>query len=359
MSGEARAPVGGARAAHVAFVTEGGADVGLGHVSRCLAIARAALGEGARVTFVSPPDPRVAELLRAVSESVIEQPWPTDPARALDALRVLRTGAIVVDSYKATPDFLSALRELAPVLAVDDTAERPLPVDVVVNGGAAADSLPYRRGADTELLLGSRYALLDPRFADLPPRAIAERAARLLVTLGGGLSAVDLEAAVGAADAVLEAGTIDVAAGPYSASARDLEAIAQTGRNRVTIHRGRFGLLELMRAADLAVTGAGMTLYELSAAGTPAITVCMADNQRPNAGAFDRAGAAPWVGCAGDTGLRAAIEQALQKLVDAPAARAAMAERAHGFVDGRGAVRVAQRLLRLAASRRKEPCGTR
>jgi len=128
---------------------------------------------------------------------------------------------------------------------------------------------------------------------------------------------------------------------------------------QLPIHRDRFGLLDLMRAADLAVTGAGMTLYELSATGTPAITVCMADNQRPNAEAFDRAGAAPCAGRAGDAGLCAAIEKALHELIDAPAIRAAMANRARGLVDGRGASRVAQRLLRLVAARREEPCRTR
>ena len=82
---------------------------------------------------------------------------------ALEALRGLGPDAIVVDSYKATPAFLGALRALAsPVVAVDDTAERALPVDVVVNGSIAAESLPYARTAETTLLLGSRYAPLDP-----------------------------------------------------------------------------------------------------------------------------------------------------------------------------------------------------
>src|SRR5215472_9161983 len=43
---------------------------------------------------------------------------------------------IVVDSYAATPGFLGSLRATAQIVAVDDMADRPLPVDVVVNGGA-------------------------------------------------------------------------------------------------------------------------------------------------------------------------------------------------------------------------------
>ena len=353
---EARPPVapraGAPVSVHVVFVTEGGPDVGLGHVSRCLAIARAALAEGARASFLIAPEPRVAALLGDVPERVVAHAWPADPPGALEALRALGPDAIVVDSYKATPDFLNALRPLAtPVVAVDDTAERPLPVDVVVNGSLAADTLPYRKTWDTALLLGPRYAPLDPSYAGPVARPAPGPLARVLVTLGGGLNVDDLRAVVRAVDAVLAGGVIDVAAGSFAGGADALDALAGGARSRVVVHRDRFGLRDLMLAADLAVSGAGMTLYELAATATPAITVCMADNQRPNAEAFARAGAAPAAGRAGAPGLGAAVEAAVRALA-APAARAAVAARAHGLVDGRGAGRVARFILEPATARR-------
>jgi len=69
-------------------------------------------------------------------------------------------------------EFLGALRAAAPVIAVDDAADRPLPVDVVVNGSIAAESLPYRRASGAEFLLGSRYALLDPVFSEMAERPV-------------------------------------------------------------------------------------------------------------------------------------------------------------------------------------------
>jgi spore coat polysaccharide biosynthesis predicted glycosyltransferase SpsG len=338
--------------AHVVLVTEGSADVGLGHVSRCRAIARAVLTAGARASFVAVPEPRVQALLGALPAPVVPLSWTTDPAAALAALRDLAPDAIVVDSYKATPDFLLALGGLgARVVAVDDTAERALPVDAVVNGGIAAESLPYRRTADTAWLLGARYALLDPAYAGLPERSARPRVARLLVTLGGGANTGDVAAVVRAADAVLRDATIDVAVGSFVADAPELDAAARASANRVAVHRGRFGLRDMMLAADLAVCGAGMTLYELAATATPAMTVCMADNQRPNAEAFARAGAAPAAGWSRDPGLAADVERTLQTLLDA-SARAAIAQRAHRLVDGRGAERVVSWMVAAMPARR-------
>src|SRR5206468_10972195 len=54
----------------IAFVTEGGPDVGLGHLSRCVALARAAAADGARASVRVRDDGQVASLLRDVHAEV-------------------------------------------------------------------------------------------------------------------------------------------------------------------------------------------------------------------------------------------------------------------------------------------------
>ena len=99
-----------------------------------------------------------------------------------------------------------------------------------------------------------------------------------------------------------------------------------------------------MLGADVAIAGAGVTLYELAATGTPAIIVQMADNQGPNAAGFAGAGAALLAGAAGSADLGAGIEAALRRLAGSPTDRAALAERARGLVDGAGAARVVREI---------------
>ncbi len=123
-----------ATGSRIAFVTEGGPAVGLGHLSRCAALARAA-GAGARLSFLLSEDTPVVPFLRDVRAEILRAVWSVDPAHAFRTLSEVAPDVIVVDSYTATPDLLVSLRALAQVVAVDDLGDRPLPVDVVVNGG--------------------------------------------------------------------------------------------------------------------------------------------------------------------------------------------------------------------------------
>ena len=198
---------------HVVLLPDAGPEIGLGHVSRCVALGRAA-AEGARVSFVVGKDAAATSLLRHAGLPIFPLAGRVDSPAALERLPRLTADVVVVDSYRASAEFFASLRSAAAqVVAVDDLADRPLPVDVVVNGGAAAEALPYHRVAATCFLLGARYALLDPRYAEAPSRRAGDRASRVLVSLGGGRHEAHLLAALGAVDDALDGVAVDVAVG--------------------------------------------------------------------------------------------------------------------------------------------------
>jgi len=237
-------------------------------------------------------------------------------------------------------------------VAMDDVADRPLPVDVVVNGGVSAERLPYRRTPDTLFLLGPRYALLDPGYAEPPERSWNEGVRRILVCLGGGRYGDTLLEVLGGLDVAVGDCAVDVAAGPFSHDWPALDAAALSTRHRVSIHRDRFGLRDLMVTADIAVSGGGVTLYELAATGTATVALQTADNQASNVEGFERAGAALVARAGGKVALRESLATALGCLAGDHALRALMGARGRQLVDGRGAIRVAAALARLPIPRR-------
>jgi len=133
---------------------------------------------------------------------------------------------------------------------------------------------------------------------------------------------------------------IDVIVGGVAPS---LSALRRTG---VRLHVDASNVAELTAAADLAVGAAGVSSWERCTLGLPAVTLIVADNQRPNAVALAQAGAARVLGAA-EAVDEAEIAAAVAELIADASARSAMSRAAAGLCDGRGAERVAQALLDL------------
>jgi len=304
-----------------AFLAEAGPGVGLGHLRRCRALGTALSSRGAVMRLL------VAGDARAAAPGATRFDWTRDPELTVETLRAWRTEVAVVDAYGASPELLECVAAVvALAVAVDDLADRRLPVHLVVNGAWHASRLTYRARPDTLFLLGPEYTLLDPAFAEAPRRTPRDDVRRVLLTLGGDPPADALAAALHAVRRAAPAARIDVALGPFA-------PVPDVTGEGVRVCRGLDSLRPLMLEADLAVTGGGVTLYECLATGVPVIGVCLADNQRPNIDELGRAGLI----LSGEPSL----EQAIGRLAGDPALRRSMSVRGRCDVDGRGAARVA------------------
>ncbi len=331
----------------VAFVTIGGPRIGLGHVKRCLALARALAAEGAENTFVVSPDAEVSRIVAQAGFRVIESAWEQAPELAAAAARELGAEILIVDAYVATSEHFEMLKPLTGCLVVvDDTAERRLPVDVVVNVGAGTERLTYRVLPETTLLLGTRYTLLDPAFAEAPRHPSRAGVERVLVTLGGSVHAEALGAMLASVDAALAGALLDVVVGPFGTTS-GVERHARSGRNRVAVHGHLPDLRPLMQEADLAVSGAGVTLYELAATATPMVMVQTEPFQAANVAAFERAGAALFAGLTTASDTAGRVRDTVETLSKDTARRIALGVAGRRLVDGDGARRVARELISM------------
>jgi spore coat polysaccharide biosynthesis predicted glycosyltransferase SpsG len=132
--------------------------------------------------------------------------------------------------------------------------------------------------------------------------------------------------------------------GPYFSGR---ERLAAPRRHEVTLLDAPASLVEAMRAADLAVSAAGTTLYALARLGVPTVALGIAGNQRGGLAALEESGVVRVAGHAGDPQLPDAAAAAVRDLVaDAPARRA-LAARAGSLLDGQGARRVAAAVAAL------------
>ena len=332
----------------VIFRPDVGPGVGLGHLRRCLTLAADLRRLGADSTFLLDGDATARGVVAAAGFVVRGLDLHDDDGETAANCRQASPDAVVIDSYGYSAQKLAALAASgAAVVVLDDLAEHDLPVDIVVNAGICAERKAYRGGPATRYLLGPTYALLRPEFALPPPRAIRERAQRLLITVGGsdphGLTARFL----GWAAAALRPVTIDVVVGPLFEDRTAIERAVAALPQEVTVnlHDDPSDMRALMVVADLALCGGGQTTYELAAAGTPAVATRLAANQTDNLRGLDAAGTLTWAGDVHDAGLESTVTRAIAVLNHDPQARSAMSQRGRCLVDGLGSSRVARAIV--------------
>jgi len=295
----------------ILILPDAGPGVGLGHLTRCVALAQAFRRRGARIRFVCA-DPAGARWLRglgfAVASRFTDGPWDL----------------AVLDTYRlAEPVFRKVRAASRRVLVIDDLGRAPRGTDWILNSSPAADASWYA-SSGAKLLLGPRFHPLREEFLKPASRRPARfSAASVLVTLGGGQPCARFECVL---DVVREA--------VPSAHVRTVRGGASAAAMR-----------RLMLGCDLAVSGTGQTAYELAACGLPAVLIRLADNQRNNERGMVRGGAAVSAGAFGSTGFPRRLRRLVRHLADDGSLRRRMGARGRALVDGRGATRVAERVL--------------
>jgi UDP-2,4-diacetamido-2,4,6-trideoxy-beta-L-altropyranose hydrolase len=327
--------------------TQAGEGIGLGHVRRCLALAHALSGVGAEVRIVVDEDDRTVELIRAQGFHTVGVASGDALAQTCATFREWQVRAVIADSYELDTQSLAVLRDVAGFLVViDDLADREIPADIVTNSAIHASTLPYAGLPGTLYLLGPRFALLSREFTDTPRPKIRGQVEQVLITIGGSdPSGLSDKLAEWTLDCFGTA-SINVVVGPFFPSANMRAPAAIRERSRLEIHHAPREMHALMLKADLAVTGGGQTTYELAATGTPAAAICIAENQRGNLRGLAEAGTLEFVGDASDGDLEFKIVSALTDLAVESERRQRMSERGRQLVDGRGAERVAQEIVR-------------
>src|SRR2546422_1325880 len=275
----------------VVFRTGGNKQIGLGHLRRCLSLAEALRRLGTDCFFLLDEDPvSVDQAAAAGFEAMCIQP-EKDLPQTIEQCQKRKVRAIVADSYALNAVYLTGLREAKVVVAaVDDLADRELPVDLVINGSLNADQLAYRGLRTTRYLLGPQYILLRSEFAEDPKRTISEQVRRVLVTVGGSdPEHLTLRLVRCAADAFKDV-SVDIVMGPMF-DEQDFHSADLKSAPVAAVHSNPQNIRDLMLGADLALCGGGQTTYELAATGTPAVAIRFADNQTQNLAGLNSAGA--------------------------------------------------------------------
>lgn len=329
---------------------DAGTGIGLGHLTRCLALARA-LGERGGECFVLSArevEARVrgqglgfCEMGRAAPGS------DGDLAETMRLAKELDCATVIVDSYQTDAAYLAQLRAQGLfVVMIDDPAAFAFPCQMVVNGSLYADRQRYVSATgDTEFLLGTRYILLRPEFWNVSPAPLRERVENVLVLLGGFDPLNLMPRLLEMLDGMRGDFRVTAVVGPFFENREEVEAAAHKASRRVDLRFNPPDVRDLMLSADAAISAGGQTIHELLVCGCPTLALAIAENQRVNVEAWAECGAVATVSGAEESIAPGEVAGVMQGMVDVFAERARLRERGRNLIDGQGAMRVAIRLM--------------
>ena len=355
---------------HVTFRIDASETIGTGHLFRCLTLANALAASGANCSFLSiarglgalrdviseaghslqllqPSPGRICDVREPPHAKWLPHGWRADAAAAVGAISAAeRPDWMVVDHYALDARWELALSShVERMLVIDDLADRQHAATLLLDQNPLPD--PHARYANLvpaqcQLLLGPRFALLRPEFAQLRKASLARqrpRQPRHLFVMMGGADRLDITGAVVDALADLSfLGSIDVVAGPLYPHLTALRTrLARLSRANLLVAPRE--LARSMSQADLAIGSPGVATYERCALGLPTLALSSADNQEPLGAELHRLGVHEYLGRF-EALAPLALGSALRSAIDGQLDLARQSRMASALCDGHGAERV-------------------
>lgn len=302
----------------VAFRVDSSHLIGTGHVMRCLSLAEELRLRGCNCIFVSYPHKTSAlSVLRENGFSVLlMEEKKSSKHESMDSFMWLMsneqqdadefldlipdsTKLVVVDHYSIGTIWHKAVRRRAPVVAIDDLANRPISADILIDHNLSSklhSNYALLCEKYTKKWLGLNYLLIRRSFiseAKRKPR-IRNCFENILVFMGG---ADHLNCTETVLECLLnvygEGKNIKAIVG--HANNNWLYLVKQfSGYKNITIQHAQNDFARILGEADLAIGGVGGSAYERAVTGTPSIGVILAENQRQAAFSLQSVGAT-WV----------------------------------------------------------------
>jgi UDP-2,4-diacetamido-2,4,6-trideoxy-beta-L-altropyranose hydrolase len=332
------------------------AQIGLGHLMRSLALAEAWRRAGGQAFFfMRPTSPRVGDCLTACGFRIetLRSPGPFDDLhRTIATCRVRRAAWLSVDGYHFDSEYFDGLRSAGiRSLALDGEGRLDrCAANIVLNQNLGACVGNYIANSDTSYLCGPTYALVRSQFVarrGVKKTKCFDAPRRVLITMGGADPANLTPRVLAALEKSRIGLEIRALVGPATPRQEFLVSLARQSRHRVEILVDCQDVARQMAWADLAIGAAGSTCWELACMGVPMLLVTVAENQQPVAAALDRQGLAMLLG-SHETLRDDRIVAAVERLLAQPRQLSEMSRRGQSLIDGQGAARVVEIMLRGA-----------
>lgn len=339
------------------FRADGNSEIGIGHIMRCVTIAKEIIKKGEDVLFVTSDHNMDSFLLE---NGLNVESLDGDYSRPIDEVDKLihlikekNASAICVDSYFVTQNYFQKLSGYTNIIYIDDFGREAFDVDFLINYNIQASKQDYDnlyKNQNTKMVLGLEFVPLREMFRNSKNNIDANQVKDILVSTGGADPqniSFDILRYWKSLGQKYEDIRLHIVCGPLYKCREEIEKEGKNQKN-IVLHFNEKNMSGLMDNCQLAIASTGSTIYELCAKGIPTIAFYFVDNQKKVYEAFVEK--TPVLG-AGDysadkeTSLKTIFDD-VDNLIDNKELRKEISNKMNKLVDGEGASRIADIILK-------------
>ena len=324
----------------VFIITEGGKNIGFGHITRCLSLYQAFEEKEIIQELILNSDGNIKYLLKGINYQKLN--WIEKPDKLFELIK--GADIAIIDSYLADSSFYIQISNLVKIpVYIDDNKRLDYPKGVVLNGNIHAETLNYPSKNGITYLLGTKYTPLRKEFWEVPKKKIKEKIENIMVTFGGDDAKNMTPKILGFLKNVYPDIRKNVVIGKSFNNIDEIKKEADYN-TKLIYHPNAQKVKEIMLESDIAISAGGQTLYELARIGVPTIGICVAENQLGSIREWEKIGFLENAGLYNEDNIIARVNRLLKHSENIKS-RETKSKIGKQFVDGKGSLNIVEILI--------------
>lgn len=325
----------------LAIWTEGGRKIGLGHVRRCLIIARQLHIIGVHVLFLVNDDPVIFKWITKEGFKFKIAARKEGDCRSVASDRIK---AVLLDTKKPVARLISCFKENAcKVIIMDNFTPARLCADILIFPSVISEENLCQRGFGGKVFSGANYIPVADSYVKVRTQASRLKLRppfQILVTMGGSDPNQLTYKVVSSLLPMGEFLCVKVVIGPAFSADRRLASLEKQKLPNVEFIRGADDLSGIMVESHVAITALGTTIHELACVGVPTIIIANFSFDKEHMAVYRRLKINIPLGYYKDITAQD-IRNAVRGLISAPQRWDKLRKRSRNIVKGNGANRIA------------------
>lgn len=322
---------------NVKIFTEGGKNIGYGHISRCIALYDELARQDHLVEIVVKGEVEGNVLLKG--KNIRNEDW-IDVNYLGEMLSEI--DYVIVDSYLASLEHYQIVSEISRhAVYIDDTARLKYPKGTIINPSLCVMPMIYKSGVE-DVLCGPEYVILRSPFLEVIRQNTCSNVNNVLIVMGG----TDVKNTIQLIVSTICSHYSDIRFNIVIDSKKYDTVCADNELKNVFYHKDLTAeaMCEMMLSSNLAITAAGQTIYELIGTRTPFIAIQVVNNQINNIDALSNHLPTQITLNLEETNFTYNLKDAFDKMLNINR-RKRLIDEMSGLIDGFGARRITDALF--------------